>query len=88
MVDCDLLTVDVDLTSLLCVQSISIDVDGPCLIDTVPEFFGVIRSRLRGGTLAVLSISSDFVVTHFEISISEVVLNGVKALEGGLISIL
>ena len=88
MVDCDLLTVDVDLTSLLSVQSISIDVDGAGLINAVSEFFGVIRSRLRGGTLAVLSISAEFVVTHFEISISEVVLDSVKALEGGLISIL
>ena len=88
MVYRDLLTVDVNLTSLLCVQSISIDVDGPCLIDTVPGFFGVIRSRLRGGTLAVLSISSESVVTHFEISITEVVLDRVEALKGSLISVL
>ena len=62
--------------------------DGPCLIDTAPEFFGVIWSRLRGGTLAVLSISSESVVTHFEICIPEVVFDSVKALERGLISIL
>ena len=84
MVNRDLLTVNIDLTSLLWVKSIRVNMDGSCLIRAASGFLCVIRSSLRPRPHTVSSIIS----AHFEMSVSEVILHGIEPLEGSLIVVL
>ena len=84
VINCDLLTVKVDLTSLLWVKSICVNMDWSSFIRSLSRFLCVIRSSLWTRPHTVSSI----IMAHFEMSFSEVILNGIEPLEGSLFVVL
>jgi len=84
MINRDLLTVNIDLTSLLWVESICVNMDRSCFIWAISWFFCVVRLSLWSWTSTVSSI----VMAHFEMSFFKVVLHSIKAIEWVLIVVL